>query len=70
VGGVMSEATRLIADGFVRLKDRKALEELREHRQKLLNQMRDQPKGWVDTSKTMQIFADDLNVISAALDRL
>jgi hypothetical protein len=44
----MSEATKLIVEGYSTLKDRKGLEDLREHRQRLRKQLQDKPKGWID----------------------
>jgi hypothetical protein len=66
----MSEAIKSIVDGYVTLKDRLALEELRTHRQRLRKQLQDQPKSWVDLGSTARIIDADLEVIEAAFDRL
>ena len=66
----MSDAIKLICDGFLTLKDRSALEEMRAHRQRLRKQLQDQPKGWVDVSRSTQLFDEELSVIDAAIDRL
>lgn len=66
----MSKAIELIVDGYLTLKDREALEDLRAHRQRLRKQLQDQPKGWIDVGPATQLFDDDLRVIEAALTRL
>jgi hypothetical protein len=66
----MSEAVKLIVDGYVSLKDRKALEALREHRQRLSKTLHDQSKLWFDTSRSVQLYEEDLKVIEAGLARL
>jgi hypothetical protein len=65
----MSEAIRSIVDGYFSLKDRTALEELRAHRQRLRKRLQDQPKSWVDSSSTIRVLDEDLDVIEAALRR-
>jgi hypothetical protein len=65
----MSEAIRSIVDGYLSLKDRTALEELRAHRQRLRKRLQDQPKSWVDSSSTIRVLDEDLDVIEAALRR-
>lgn len=67
----MSEATRLIAEGYLSLKDRASLEELREHRQRLRQQLRLQlGKTAFDPTRSIRLFDDDLKVIEAAISRL
>lgn len=66
----MSEAIKLIVDGYVSLKDRTAIEDLRAHRLRLRKQLQDQPKSWVDVSRSTQLFDEELRVIEAALTRL
>jgi hypothetical protein len=66
----MSEAIKLIVEGYLTLKDRKGLEDLREHRQRLRKQLQDKPKGWIDVGPSTRLFDDDLRVIEAAIDRL
>ena len=66
----MSAAIKSIVDGYVRLQDRNALEELRAHRQKLRRLLEDQPKSWVDVSKSTQLLNEDLQEIEAGLTRL
>jgi hypothetical protein len=69
----MSEAMKMIVDGYVRLKDREALEELRSHRRRLRQQLQEQRLGsfgTFDVSKPLQIFDAEVLVIEAGLERL
>jgi hypothetical protein len=66
----MSEATRLIVAGYVSLKDRVSLEDMRAHRQRLRKRLQDTPPSWVDTSKSIALFDSDLHEIEAGLERL
>ena len=66
----MSEAIKLIVDGYLTLKDRQSLEGLRAHRQRLKERLQDRPKSWVDVDSTARLLDDDLRVIEAAIDRL
>jgi hypothetical protein len=66
----MSEAIKLIVDGYLTLKDRQSLEGLRAHRQRLRKRLQDQPKSWVDVDSTTRLLDDDLRVIDAAIARL
>jgi hypothetical protein len=67
----MSTAISSIVDGYVRRKNRKALEDLREHRQRLkvnlflMGQERD-----YRVDQTLRFFDDDLAVIEAGIERL
>jgi hypothetical protein len=65
----MSEAIQLIVDGYLTLKDRKAPEDLRAHRQRLRKQLQDQPKSWVDVGPSVRLFDEELRVI-VGIDRL
>jgi hypothetical protein len=66
----MSEAIKLIVDGYTTLKNRTALEDLRAHRQRLLKQLQEQPKGWVDTSHVIEQFDQELRVIESGISKL
>jgi hypothetical protein len=66
----MSEAIKLIVDGYTTLKNRTALEDLRAHRQRLLKQLQAQPKGWVDTSHMIEQFDQELQVIESGISKL
>jgi hypothetical protein len=67
---IMSEAIKLIVDGYLTLKDRTALEDLRAHRQRLRKQLQDQPKSFVSVEPTVRLFDEELAVIEAAINRL
>jgi hypothetical protein len=62
----MSQAIKLIVDGYVALKDRVAIEEIRAHRQRLRRQLEERPGG-IDAGPTMQVFDEELRVIETAL---
>ena len=69
----MSEAIKMIVDGYVRLKDREALEELRSHRRRLRQQLQEHRQGsfgTFDVSKSIQTFDAEVLVIEAGLERL
>ena len=63
----MSQAIKLIVDGYVTLKDRIAIEELRAHRQRLRRQIVELPPGGIDAGPTIEIFDEELRVIDIAL---
>jgi len=69
-GIFMSEAIEIIASHYVRLKDRVALERMREHRNKLLQNYRlHTAQGFrVETLETS--LQEDVNVLNDALSRL
>jgi hypothetical protein len=66
---MMSEAMKLIVDGYLSLKNRSALEDLQAHRQRLRNQLRDQPNlaQLAVVDRTIEEFGKELEVIEAAL---
>jgi len=69
----MSEAMKMIVDGYVRLKDREALEELRSRRRRLRQQLQEQRRGafgTFDVSKSLQTFDAEVLVIEAGLEQL
>lgn len=67
----MSEATKLIVEEYLSLKDRASLEELREHRLRLRKELQLQlGKSAFDPSKTIKLFDGDLEIIEAAISRL
>jgi hypothetical protein len=66
----MSDAVKLIVDAYVSLKDRAALEEMREHRQRLRKSLQEKAGGWVDVSRSIQIFDEDIEAVEAGLARL
>jgi hypothetical protein len=48
----MSEAVKLIVAGYIRLKDRKAIEDMRLHRQRLRNDLMERSKGCFDVGSS------------------
>ena len=66
----MSQATRLIVEGYLSPKDRDALEDMRAHRQRLRKQLEDQRSVLEIADRTAQIFDEEIVVIEAALARL
>ena len=66
----MSEAITSIVDSYVSLKDRAALEAIRDHRLRLLKQLQDQQSSWMDPTFTLRILDEDLRVVESGLARL
>jgi hypothetical protein len=67
----MSEAMEQIVSALVRLKDEQSLEKLRDHRQKLANELNElQSKSEFNSSLLMGAIATELGVIEAALEQL
>jgi hypothetical protein len=63
----MSEAMKLIVGGYLTLKDRSALEDIRAHRVRLRKQLEERPPGCIDAGPAMRAFDEDLLVIETAL---
>ena len=63
----MSEAIKIIVDGYLSLRNRKALEEMRVHRERLRKQIEERTSGGIDAGPTMLLFEEELSVIQAAL---
>ncbi|MBV9456092.1 MAG: hypothetical protein JO141_01055 [Bradyrhizobium sp.] len=61
---------KMIVDGYVRLKDREALEQLRNHRQRLRQELRDHRDDALDVGYSLETFDAEVQVIEAALRRL
>lgn len=66
----MSIALDLIIDGYIRLGDRRALEELKAHRETLLAQLSAQSGGCFDVSRSMGQMQEEIGQIEAGLARL
>ncbi len=64
----MSESVKLIVDAYVTLKDRKSMEELREHRQMLRAKL--QAITVIDVSSSIELIESDLSEIEAGMSRL
>jgi hypothetical protein len=63
----MTEALKMIVDGYLSLKNRRALEEMRVHRERLRKQIEERTPGGIDAGPTMLLFDEELHVIQAAL---
>jgi len=66
----MSEAMKLIVEGYLSLKDRAALEDIRAHRQRLRKQLEDRPKNYINVSHATELFDEELSIVEAAINRL
>jgi hypothetical protein len=66
----MSEAMKLIVEGYLSLKDRTALEDIRAHRQRLRKQLEDRPKSYINVSHATELFDEELSIIETAINRL
>ncbi|MDA9392542.1 hypothetical protein WN73_18595 [Bradyrhizobium sp. CCBAU 45394] len=64
----MSKAIELIVAGYVKVKDRRALEELSSHRRKLLSDL--QAVTGLDAAGAIQGIQDELAAIEAGLEQL
>jgi hypothetical protein len=68
--GPMDKAIERIVDAYVRLQNRKALEDLRTHRQGLLSDLKSRSNSVYDLSGPIRELEDDLAIIDAGLQRL
>lgn len=66
----MSESVRLIVNAYVRLRDRQAIEQLREHRRLLREKLQAIAGGDFDPSRSLRLIDSDLSEIDAGLARL
>ena len=60
----------MIVKGYLNVKDRQALENLRAHRDRLRRQLQERTPGGIDAGPAMDTFDEDLRVIEAAINRL
>jgi hypothetical protein len=65
----MSHAVELIVEGYLSLKVRTAIEDLRAHRQRLRKQLEERSPGGIDAGPAMETLDEDLRVIEAAINR-
>jgi hypothetical protein len=65
----MSDALALIVDGYVRLGDRRALAELKAHREDLIAELRAR-RGCLDLSQSIRQIDEEIGQIDAALARI
>ena len=66
----MTKAIENIVAGYVTLKNRVALQEMREHRQRLLHESRLHRGSWVSVEKLSVVLQQDISVIDAGLSGL
>ena len=66
----MSEAVKLVVDGFVSLKDRVALEEMRQHRLRLRGELQQRAGGLDVVGYSLKIIDADLQEIEDGFARL
>jgi hypothetical protein len=66
----MSEAIRLIVDAYVGLENRFALEEMRQHRQELRNELRMKTGQEFDFGRSVRMLDEDLRAIEDGITRL
>jgi hypothetical protein len=60
----------MIVDGFVTLKDRQALEGMREHRQRLLMQLLLKRGSAFDPGKSIQLYETEVAMIETGIAKL
>ena len=65
----MSEAMKLIVDGYVKLSARKALDDLNAHRRRLATELRSIP-GPFDLSSSIRQLEKEIEVIEEGLAKL
>jgi hypothetical protein len=66
----MTKAIENIVAGYVTLKNRQALEDIREHRQRLLHEARMHAGSWVSVKSLSSLLQDEIDVVDAALSGL
>src|SRR6202012_4542050 len=69
-GSVLSGAMKLIVAAYVSLKNRTALEDMREHRQRLKRELLTKQTDAFDFSNSIRAFDDEVVVIETGLQRL
>jgi hypothetical protein len=63
----MTKAIEHIVAGYVTLKNRQALEEIRDHRQRLLHESRMHTGTWVSVVSLTSALQEEINIVDAAL---
>jgi len=67
---IVTKAIENIVAGYVTLKNRQALEEIRAHRQRLLQNSRMQGRSWVSVEGLTTVLQEDIGIVEAALKGL
>jgi hypothetical protein len=63
----MTKAIESVVAGYVTLKNRQALQEIREHRQRLLHESRMHTGTWVSVESLTSALQEEINIVDAAL---
>jgi hypothetical protein len=63
----MTKAIENIVAGYVTLKNRQALEDIRNHRQRLLNESRMHGGAWVSMERLTSVLQEEIGIVDAAL---
>jgi hypothetical protein len=66
----VTKAIELIVAGYVTLKNRRALEEIRDHRQRLLHNSRMHSGSWVSTEGLTSALEEEIGIVDEALKGL
>lgn len=66
----MSDAVSLIVGAYVSLKNRQALEEIREHRQRMRKSLLEKTGGAFDVSKLIQTYDEEIAIVEAGMSML
>jgi hypothetical protein len=67
---IVTKAIEHIVAGYVTLKNREALQEIRDHRQRLLHNSRMHSGSWVSVESLNSVLQEDISIVDAALSRL
>jgi hypothetical protein len=63
----MTRAIEHIVAGYVTLKNRQALQEIRDHRQRLLHDSRMHSGSWVSVESLNSVLQEEISIVDAAL---
>ena len=66
----MSEAMKLIVDGYVKLGARKELDDLKAHHCRMANELKSRRGGVFDLSSSIKQFDDEIAIIQEGLAKL
>jgi hypothetical protein len=66
----MTKAIEHIIAGYVNLKNREALQEIRDHRQRVLHESRMHGGSWVSLESLNSVLQEEISIVDAALDGL
>ena len=66
----MTKAIEHIVAGYVTLRNREALQEIRDHRQRLLHNSRMHSGSWVSVESLNSVLQEDIRIVDTALSGL